>query len=227
MSTQGTTHEPTTKEPLLKPQSDPVASTSGNGADPGNSQPETFGTPIDRDAAEGYLQRFNGLKKQSVIGVKYNPLTKETSPDAAGVHNLLDADFNAFVFGKHEVDRFFNGKNEKGVSADYLMVMLGAKENGAPTVVLVGVNKEPAPQVAAKEVTSGAAAKEATPGAAANDASSGEVVFTSLDIAFPGTEQPPKFYITDVPAAAPDSTGPAATKQKTRWTFCKPKTSNE
>ena len=132
-----------------------------------------FGTPIDRAAAQAYVDNFiridAGLKQDVLPTVDKPILVMGLSPvQPSEVHNLFGQNFNGFMFDKEAVDRFF----DKG--ANYLLVLLGAKPDGSATIVLVGCDRKP-------------------------DEPGGTFVSVFDDLV--ATEQPPRLIVPKVPLA--------------------------
>jgi hypothetical protein len=169
-------------------------------------------------------------------GEEVTTIREKSSDIVLQVQNLLATNFNAFVFEREVVERFFNE------GANYLMVMLGAKEEtGLPTVVLVGVNRKDSKKKEAKageglkageSAGAGLNADESTGGdsnvadANATDTTDGGATginppqeqFYSLDIPDPGTEQPPRYFEMIIPP--PPKNGQAPKHPDSQMTFC-------
>ena len=130
---------------------------------------EGFGTPIDRQTAQGYIDNFirvdTALKDQVLPQVtstiKVGPLTPVQPGE---INNLFGSGYNGFMFSRDSLNRFFNE------GAEFLLVLLGAKQvTGYPTIVLVGCNPD------------------------------GEGGYVSLKDPLPATEQPPRMVVPEIP----------------------------
>lgn len=144
---------------------------------------------IDRNTANSEISRYNELARPSkaLISGIMDLTTKK--PDFEQFHL---SSFNAFVFSRDEVLRFFFGDaippSPEG-QAKHLMVILGAQHEqingfqiGQPTVIISGVNEM-------TDNTEGPSFK-----------------FRSLNITDPATEYPPRSVIAELPGAGDGDT---------------------
>lgn len=133
------------------------------------------GRTITKKEAETYLDAYNqtieGLRKELLPD-----LDRRNFPTAStnAARSFLSSKYNAFVFDKELVTRFFEDKND----AKYLVVLLGVHteadasvniKKGDATVILLGCIKNESDK------------------------------FQSLQIAEPASEHPPKVFFVEVP----------------------------
>ncbi len=117
-----------------------------------------YGQKIDIAKAEKLIQKHTEITDKARVQIKAH---FETLKAEDGTLEFADAlkyyskEYNAFIFTKELVMRFFNGdpddKHAPKQSADYLMVILGAQTEddkdkkflkGEPTVLVAGVYKK-------------------------------------------------------------------------------------
>jgi hypothetical protein len=110
-----------------------------------------FGKPIGRDMANTLIEKHKVIKSEVMDFLKFN--LEFARKDLA--HRHLTKDYNAFIFDKEQVLRFFNidPSSIPNDSADCLMVILGAHDKtdiigslqvqeGEPTVLLAGCKRQ-------------------------------------------------------------------------------------
>jgi hypothetical protein len=142
--------------------------------------------PITRKQAEDYVNEYLPLKQVLITKVLPRISAQELNEVSfAEAKKFFSSEINAFIFTKETVMRFFDAAQNEGQTAQYLMVLLAAKydgaDKGAPTIVVAGVNE-----------TEGK-----------------EDSYTSLNIEYPATEQPP----TQVNCSFPGPQNLAGTNQ--------------
>lgn len=140
---------------------------------------DDYGKEITLTEAEEIMDRHAEIKGRVVNKMK--TVLKDVIEDQDAV-KLLTSEYNAFIFSRKLVERFFKGDSkakDPSEVASYLMVILGAHpkkdtdfEENDPTVLLVGCNRKIV---------------------------GGKVTFVSLGRAKAADEHPPKIIVHDIP----------------------------
>lgn len=112
----------------------------------------TFGKKFTLDEASKMIKEYHHLKSllQKPIPIRTVKLDLKTE---AKLENLTNQDYNAFIFSKELIMRFFDGSEEDAAgnpkSSNYLMLILGAHPDkqgvfdaGAPTVLALGCERK-------------------------------------------------------------------------------------
>ncbi|MGZ3872343.1 MAG: hypothetical protein ACXVJD_05475 [Mucilaginibacter sp.] len=131
----------------------------------------SYGKEITAEQANQCIQSYRAIEE--VLHSAVTDITASSSVETSAARDYLKGKYNAFVFDKASVERFFSNGN----NADILMVILGAQpeddtmntfKKHDPTVILVGC----------KQIGD---------------------TFYSLPIEYPATEHPPRDVRTAIP----------------------------
>ena len=108
----------------------------------------TAGMPITAEQANKYLQKYVSIREGLQKMQGFNDPSHLPPGVEKDIATFYSTDINTFVFSKELIQRFFEPENtsQSQESANYLMIILGAKYEGdllgRPTVVVAGVNKD-------------------------------------------------------------------------------------
>jgi hypothetical protein len=147
---------------------------------------DTFGGKISLEYANAMIEEGINLNNMITKTIIQSEVNNPLASKAAVMNNET---YNAFIFTKDLIMRFFDGseKDESGNprSSNFLMVLLGAHpydtgdfKAGSPTVMTVGCER-----------------KIINPGGVDGNE---EVRFYPLGIAYPANEYPPKMVVTQL-----------------------------